>query len=88
MSADHPDLQCRRVVELVTDYLEHALSIDDRKQLEQHLLICGACVTFVDQHRALLHALSALAQNAREPPPQARARALASFHQLREQERR
>ena len=84
MSADQPDLQCKRVVELVTDYLEQALSIEDRNQLEQHLLICGACETFVDQHAAMVRALSALAEDPPAPGSQARAEALAVFRLLRE----
>jgi anti-sigma factor RsiW len=90
MSDKHPDLQCREVVELVTDYLEHALSIEDRNQLEQHLLICGACEAFVDQHTTMIHALSTLAAPAvgteapPAPPPEARAEALAAFRRLRD----
>ncbi|HKU43034.1 MAG TPA: zf-HC2 domain-containing protein [Polyangiales bacterium] len=77
MSAEHPDLQCRHVVEMVTDYLEHALSIEDRNQIEQHLLICGACQSFVDQHATMVRALSAL--GAAAPAPEAREQALAAF---------
>jgi anti-sigma factor RsiW len=86
MSADQPDLQCRRVVELVTDYLEHALSIEDRNQLEQHLLICGACEAFVKQHTTMIRALSALAEDPAAPQPDARAEALAAFRRLREKD--
>lgn len=90
MSADQPDLLCRHVVEMVTDYLEHALSIEDRNQLEQHLLICGACEAFVEQHATVIRALSTLAAPpeqpyaATAPDPDARAKALATFRRLRE----
>ena len=83
MSADRPDLQCRRVVELVTDYLERALPIEERNQLDQHLLICGACKAFVDQHAAMIRALSALAEDVPAPAPETRAEALAVFRRLR-----
>ncbi|HKP63803.1 MAG TPA: zf-HC2 domain-containing protein [Polyangiales bacterium] len=79
MSDHHPDLKCSRVVEMVTDYLEHALSIEDRNQLEQHLLICGACETFIDQHTTMVRALAALAADPPAPAPTARAEALATF---------
>jgi len=86
MSADKPDLQCRRVVELVADYLEHALSIEDRNQLEQHLLICGACETFVHQHTTMIRALSTLAEDPPAAQPEARTEALAAFRRLREKD--
>ena len=85
MSAPHPDLKCRHVVEMVTDYLEHALAHEDRNQLEQHLLICGACETFVDQHTSMIRALSTLAADPAAPEPAARADALAAFRRLREE---
>jgi anti-sigma factor RsiW len=64
MSTQDPDLACRRVVEMVTDYLEGALVTDDAERLEQHLLICSACGSFVEQHRSVISALSRLASAA------------------------
>ena len=61
MSVEKPDLTCREVVEQVTEYLDHALPIEVRNRLEQHLLICSPCVAFVEQHRSLLRVLGALA---------------------------
>ena len=86
MSAREPDLKCRHVVEMVTDYLEHALAIEDRNQLEQHLLICGACETFVDQHARMIRALATLAEEPAVPEPAARADALSAFRKLRQKD--
>ena len=86
MSAREPDLQCRHVVEMVTDYLEQALAIEDRNQLEQHLLICGACETFVGQHTSMIRALSSLAEDPPVAEPAARADALSAFRKLREKD--
>jgi hypothetical protein len=83
MSTRHPILPCQRVVELVTDYLEHALSIEDRNQLEQHLLICGPCLTFIEQHAAVARALAALREPARELPAEPRVNAVTAFRKLR-----
>lgn len=80
MSAEKPDLTCREVVELVTDYLEHALPIETRNRLEQHLVICNPCVEFIAQHRSVARALSALAPLG---AAQARAKALDAFRKLR-----
>jgi hypothetical protein len=85
MSARHPVLPCRTVVELVTEYLEHAMSIEDRNQLEQHLLICAPCAVFIEQHSSVARALATLASPPAEAhaPPEAQAKALAAFRQLR-----
>ena len=44
-------LVCRQAVELVTDYLEGALSRSDRKRLEAHLAGCPNCSEFLAQMR-------------------------------------
>lgn len=89
-SQNQPDLACRRVVEMVTDYLEGALSADEQPRLEQHLLLCDACAVYVEQHRGLVHALSQLPacapeSNAQAPAdgPPSRKAALDVFRQLR-----
>jgi anti-sigma factor RsiW len=80
VSAPHPDLACRRVVEMVTDYLEGRLDTEAQMQLEQHLVLCDACVTFIEQNRALVSALRALAP--RTAQPEARQAALRAFRKL------
>ena len=81
MSEAHPDLACRRLADIVTEYLEGELSAEQRAQLEQHLLICQACVHFVAQHELAIAGLRALAP---QPlPEEARATALAAFRKLR-----
>lgn len=42
-------LPCAEVVELVTDYLEGALSPDARYLIEQHLAGCDGCAEYLDQ---------------------------------------
>lgn len=46
------EVQCREVVEVLTDYLEGALPPADRVALEQHLLFCDGCAAFLQQVRA------------------------------------
>lgn len=81
MSQPHPDLACRRVVDIVTEYLEGELAASERAQLEQHLLICRACVDFVGQHRLTLAGLRTL--TTQPLPAAARATALAAFRKLK-----
>ena len=45
------DLTCKEVVEIVTDYLEGALSPEDRERFDQHLTVCDGCVSYVEQMR-------------------------------------
>jgi anti-sigma factor RsiW len=45
------DLVCRQAVELVTDYLEGALSRADRRRFESHLAGCPHCTEYLAQMR-------------------------------------
>jgi hypothetical protein len=36
-------MNCTRCEELMSDYLEHAISANDRDQIESHLQLCAAC---------------------------------------------
>jgi anti-sigma factor RsiW len=44
-------ISCREVVELVTDYLDGALSPEELARMEAHLAACPPCVTYVEQIR-------------------------------------
>ncbi len=48
---------CREAVELVTDYLEGALSARDRARLEAHLADCPHCTEYLRQMRVTIDAL-------------------------------
>jgi anti-sigma factor RsiW len=45
------ELPCRQVVEMVTDYLEGAMSAADRRRLEHHLAGCPHCTEYLAQMR-------------------------------------
>jgi anti-sigma factor RsiW len=47
-------LVCQEVVELVTDYLEGALSRRERRRLEGHLADCPHCTEYLAQIRATI----------------------------------
>jgi anti-sigma factor RsiW len=76
-----PGLTCRELVELVTDYLEGALSPSDLERFEQHIGGCDACTTYVEQMRLTIAALGHL------PPEslsrEAEAEMLAAFRDWR-----
>jgi anti-sigma factor RsiW len=45
------DIVCQQAVELVTDFLEGALSRRDRRRFEAHLRSCPHCTAYVEQIR-------------------------------------
>jgi anti-sigma factor RsiW len=54
------DLVCRQAVELMTDYLEGAMSAVDRARFETHLAGCAACASYLDQMRLTMTVLGRL----------------------------
>jgi putative zinc finger protein len=52
-----PELTCKELTELITDYLEERLSQTDRIRFEQHLSVCRGCVAYVDQMRVTIQAM-------------------------------
>ncbi len=51
MSIGMAHLSCREMVELVTAYLEGALSLGDRMRFENHLTACDGCTMYLEQMR-------------------------------------
>ena len=42
-------MKCREMVELMTDYLEGALSARDRARFEEHIAGCDGCRAYLEQ---------------------------------------
>jgi anti-sigma factor RsiW len=55
-----PEMPCRELVELVTDYLEDRLSPADRARFEAHLAACDACRTYLAQFQQTIRTLGRL----------------------------
>ena len=51
---------CQEFVELVTEYLERALSPPERAVCDDHLADCSLCRAYLDQMRQTIRALGAL----------------------------
>jgi len=78
MSAALPgDLECRELVELVTEYLEGSLAPEERTRFELHLAICPGCTAYVRQLRGTLRAAGRLTE--RSLSDDARDRLLRAF---------
>ena len=48
------ELACQEVVELVTAYLEDALTAVDRERFEEHLVFCDGCADYLGQLRTTI----------------------------------
>ncbi|OLC00119.1 MAG: anti-sigma factor [Chloroflexi bacterium] len=57
---------CREVVELMTDYLDGALSQEDRARFEDHIAGCNGCTAYLEQLRRTRSVIGRLAA---EPVP-------------------
>lgn len=54
------DIVCRQAVELVTDYLEGALSWRDTRRFEAHLEACDGCEEFLREIQATVRVLGSV----------------------------
>ena len=57
---DVPEMSCRELVELVTEYLEDRLTPVDRARFDHHLAGCDACRTYLEQFRQTIRVLGRL----------------------------
>jgi anti-sigma factor RsiW len=65
------DLACRDVVEIITAYLEGALSRRDRKRFEKHLAGCDGCTNYVEQMRKTIELTGTLTEESIPEPARA-----------------
>jgi len=47
-------LSCQELVEIVTDYLEGALSEEEVRRFDEHVSLCSGCATYVEQMRTTI----------------------------------
>lgn len=57
---DLPEMPCRELVELITEYIEDRLSPPDRARFEAHVADCDACRRYLEQFRQTIGALGRL----------------------------
>jgi anti-sigma factor RsiW len=77
-------LSCQEVVELITDYLEGALSPDTASLFEEHLNFCDGCEAYLDQMRATIAAVGQLHVAEQEMPADTRDKLLTAFRHWRD----
>jgi anti-sigma factor RsiW len=74
-------MSCGELVEVITDYLEGALSPEDRTRFEEHLDTCGPCRTYLEQMREVIRLTGKLGESSIPEP--ARTELLATFRNWR-----
>lgn len=67
MDTNPNDMSCKDLVELVTDYLEDALSPTDRQRFDLHIGKCDWCKLYIDQIRLTIKAAGKLTEDSIEP---------------------
>jgi anti-sigma factor RsiW len=60
-------MTCQELVELVTEYLEGALSELDRTRFEEHIALCPMCQVHLEQLRVTVRELGTLRERDFDP---------------------
>ncbi len=75
--AEHEHISCQEVVELVTDYLDRALPVDEASLFEQHVNFCDGCDWYLDQMRSTIAMVGRITEE--DVPAETRDKLLAAF---------
>jgi anti-sigma factor RsiW len=67
MTVDAVQLSCQELVELVTDYLEGALSPEEKARFEDHISRCDGCRIYLEQIRQTVAVLGSLTVDSLSP---------------------
>jgi len=62
-----PEMPCQELVEVITDYLEGALSERDRIRFEEHLAVCAKCREYVAQFERTIQLVGSVSESDLEP---------------------
>lgn len=73
-----PEMTCKELVEVVTEYLEGSMPVDQRLLFEEHLAFCSWCRTYVEQMQDTIRLSSTLKEE--DISPEARDTLLDVFH--------
>jgi predicted anti-sigma-YlaC factor YlaD len=81
--ADLPvdEVTCQQFVELVTEYFEGALEPRTLRQVEEHLVMCDWCITYVEHMQATIARLGELREEHSPEPPDSALAALRARRQ-------
>jgi anti-sigma factor RsiW len=65
-----PELTCKELVEVVTDYLEGSMPAEQRLLFEEHLAFCDWCQRYLEQLRATIRLTGTLREDDLTPEAQ------------------
>ncbi len=68
MGSNDAHLSCKEVVELVSDYLEGALTTEDVARFEAHIVMCDGCAAYLEQMRATIRLVGELPEDSVPAP--------------------
>ena len=72
---------CQEIVELATEYLEHALDSEAAEVFEEHINFCDGCEAYLGQLRTTIATIGSVAPE--EPPAATQQRLLSAFKEWR-----
>ena len=75
--AEH--VTCQEVVELVSDYLDHALPAEEASLFEQHVNFCDGCDWYLDQMRSTVRTVGQITEA--DVPHETRDKLIAAFRE-------
>jgi predicted anti-sigma-YlaC factor YlaD len=81
MSRTFEPISCQEVVELVTDYLEGAMTPEEAARFDHHLTLCEGCVFYVEQIRMTIEAVGRIGEE--DVPPHVRDDLVAAFRDFK-----
>lgn len=61
------EMNCKELVELVTEYLEGTLPVAERERFEAHLATCSGCTNYVQQMQRTIQVVGKLTEEAIAP---------------------
>ena len=64
------EMSCRELVELVTEYLEGAMSPSETARLEEHLQACRGCRSYLDQMQRTIQVVGHVPEESVTPSAQ------------------
>jgi anti-sigma factor RsiW len=72
---------CQEIVELVTDYLEHALDSESAAAFEEHINFCDGCEAYLAEIRAAIATVGAIEEDV---PVATQERLLSAFREWKQ----
>ena len=67
MRQSPPELTCREMVELMTEYLEGSMPSQDRARFEEHISTCDGCTNYLHQIRETVRITGGLTEEQIDP---------------------